>query len=184
MKSKFILFGLIAAGVLAMPALSPAQDATGGSTTAPAAAKTPHGEPFHGTVDALDTNEMTLTVGTRTFQITSETRIMKDDKPAVLSDGVVGQPVTGYYKPGQEGANLDASSVYFGTHARAKAPVHKKKKATEPTATSAPPAPPAPPAANPVPPPPSAPPAVAPPAAAPPVPAPPAAAPSAPGTPS
>jgi hypothetical protein len=179
MKSKVILFGLIAAGALAMPALSPAQDAAGGSKTEPAAAKTQHGEPFHGTVDALDTNEMTLKVGSRTFQITSETRIMKDDKPAVLSDGVVGQPVTGYYKPGQEGANLDASSVYFGTHAKAKATVHKKKKASEPTATSAPPAPPA---ANPVPPPPSAPPAAAPPTAAPP--APPAAAPSAPGTPS
>jgi hypothetical protein len=183
MKSKIVLFGLIAAGLFALPALSHAQDA-GGSATAPAAAKTQHGEPFHGTVDALDTNEMTLKVGSRTFQITSETRIMKDDKPAVLSDGVVGQPVTGYYKPGQEGANLDASSVYFGTHAKAKAAVHKKKKVTETGATSAPSAPPAPPAANPVPPPPSAPPAAAPPAAAPPAAAPPAAGSPAPGTPS
>src|SRR5215469_3617208 len=109
------------------------------SMTAPAAVKTQHGEPFHGTVDALDTNAMTLKVGSRTFQITSDTRIMKDDKPAVLADGAVGQPVTGYYKAGQEGVNLDASSVYFGTHAKAKATVHKKKKATEPTGTSAPP---------------------------------------------
>jgi hypothetical protein len=179
MNSKIVLFGLITAGLVALPVLSHAQDAGSGSTTAPAAAKTQHGEPFHGTVDALDTNAMTLTVGSRTFQITSETRIMKDDKPAVLADGAVGQPVTGYYKPGQDGANMDASSVYFGTHAKAKATVHKKKKATEPGATSAPAAQPAPPAANPVPPPPSAPPAAAPPASAPP-----ASAPSAPGTPS
>lgn len=178
MKSKIVLFGLITAGLVALPALSRAQDAASGSTAAPKATKTPHGEPFHGTVDALDTNEMTLTVGSRTFQITSETRIMKDDKPAVLSDGAVGQPVTGYYKAGQDGANLDASSVYFGTHARAKATVHKKKKTSEPGATGATPAPPAPPAASPVPP------AAAPPAATPPVSAPPAAAPPAPGTPS
>lgn len=186
MKSKIVLFSLIASGLLALPGLSCAQDAASGSTAAPADAKAKHGAPFHGTVDALDTNEMTLKVGTRTFQITSETRIMKDDKPAVLADGVVGQPVTGYYKPDADGAILDASSVYFGTHAKAKAAVHKKKKASEPGATSAAPAPPLPhpevPA--PAPPPPSAPPAAAPPAAAPPASAPPAAAPSAPGTPS
>jgi hypothetical protein len=184
MKSKITLLGLIAAGLVAFPALSHSQDAASSSTTAPAAAKTNHGEPFHGTVDALDTNEMTLTVGSRTFQITSETRIMKDDKPAILSDGVVGQPVTGYYKSDGGGAALDASSVYFGAHAKAKAAVHKKKKATEPTATSAPSVPPAPPAASPVPPPPSAPPAATPPPTSP-VPPPPASpAPSAPGTPS
>jgi hypothetical protein len=160
MKIKITLFCLIAAGLLALPGLSYAQDAASGSTAAPAASKTKHGGPFHGTVDALDTNAMTLTVGSRTFQITSETRIMKDDKPAVLADGAVGQPVTGYYKPADDDTTLDASSVYFGTHAKAKAAVHKKKKAPtgETGVTNAPPipsVPPAQPVATPVPPPPA-----------------------------
>jgi hypothetical protein len=164
MKTKIALLGLLTAGLLALPPLSYAQDAASGATTAPAPAKTKHGAPFHGTVNALDTNAMTLTVGSRTFQITSETRIMKDDKPAVLADGVVGQPVTGYYKPADDGTTLDASSVYFGTHAKAKPAVHKKKKASETSVTNAPPVPPAPSATSPVPPPPALTPPPAPPA--------------------
>ncbi|HTR42122.1 MAG TPA: hypothetical protein VMH87_10955 [Pseudomonadales bacterium] len=150
MKIKIALLGLIAAGLLALPALSYGQDAT---NSPPVKAK--HGAPFHGTVDGIDTNAMTLTVGSRTFQITSETHIMKDDKPAILADGVVGQPVTGYYKPDQDGANLDAASVYFGTHAKAKTASHKKKKApaAESSVTNAPPEAPA---TSPVPPPPPA----------------------------
>ena len=164
MKIKIALLGLISAGLLALPALSFAQDAASGSTATAAPAKTKHGAPFHGTVDGLDTNAMTLTVGSRSFQITSETHIMKDDKPAILADGVAGQPVTGYYKPEENGTTLDAVTVYFGTHARAKAAVHKKKKvlASETGDTNAPPAapvsspvPPPPPSMTPPPPPPT-----------------------------
>jgi hypothetical protein len=152
MKIKIVLFGLLAAGLLALPAQSFAQDAASGSSATPAPAKAKHGAPFHGTVDGLDTNAMTLTVGSRTFQITSETHIMKDDKPAILADGVAGQPVTGYYKPEENGTTLDAVTVYFGTHAKAKA-AHKKKKApaSEAGDTNAPPAAPM---TSPVPPPP------------------------------
>jgi hypothetical protein len=157
--ARIALFGLLATLVLGLPALSPAQDA---GTNAPAAAKPKHGAPFHGTLDAVDTNAMTLTVGSRTFQITSETRIMKNDKPAILADGIVGQPVSGYYKPSDDGSTLNASSVYFGTHAtRAKAKKKKKAPAPEMTATNAPvvapmAVPPPPPAMTPPPPPPSA----------------------------
>jgi len=156
MKIKIALLGLITAGLLALPARSFAQDAAAGSTAA-APAKAKHGAPFHGTVDTLDTNAMTLTVGTRTFQITSETHIMKDDKPAILADGVVGQPVTGYYQPEENGTTLDAASVYFGTHAKARAAVHKKKKAPASgmSDTNAPVTPPHPEAPVPVPPPPA-----------------------------
>jgi len=68
---------------------------------------------------------MTLTVGSRTFQITSATRITKNGQPAILSDGVVGQLVTGYYKTGEDGTTLDVVTVHFGT--TAKAPKKKKK---------------------------------------------------------
>jgi len=154
--AKITLFSLLAILLLGLPVVASAQDA---STGAPAASKPKHGAPFHGKLVAVDTNAMTLTVGSRTFQITSETRIMKNDKPAILADGVVGQPVTGYYKPSDEGTNLNASSVYFGTHvAKAKAPKKKKAPAPEMTATNAPAAtpmstPPPPPAMTPPPPP-------------------------------
>jgi hypothetical protein len=133
--AKITFFSLIAAGFLALPALSLAQDADTGAT---AAAKSKHGAPFHGTVDSLDTNAMTLTVGSRTFQITSDTRIFKNDKPAILADGTAGEHVSGYYKPADEGTNLNASSVYFGTHATKPRAKKKKAPAPEMTATNAP----------------------------------------------
>jgi hypothetical protein len=133
--AKIIFSSLITASILALPALSRAQDA---DSSAPAAAKSKHGAPFHGTVDSLDTNAMTLTVGSRTFQITSDTRIFKNDKPAILADGTPGQHVSGYYKPADEGTNLNASSVYFGTHATKPRVKKKKAPAPEMTATNAP----------------------------------------------
>ena len=45
---------------------------------------------FHGTLTAVDTNAMTLTVEKLTFDMTSETIVTKDEKPAVLAEGVVG----------------------------------------------------------------------------------------------
>lgn len=148
--AKITFFSLIAATVLGVPALSYAQAMDPNTQTAPTKSK--HGAPFHGTVDALDTNAMTLTVGSRTFQITSDTRIFKNDKPAILGDAAAGQHVSGYYKPSDEGTNLDASSVYFGSHAtKAKA---KKKKAPAPEMTSTNGAPDVPVQATPPPPPP------------------------------
>jgi len=111
---------LCAAAIFAVSALSRAQD----TTNAPAAAAqtppvkkhsaTPSATlPFRGTLTAVDTNAMTLTVEKRTFNMTSETIVTKDDKPAVLADGVVGTPVRGAYKKDAEG-KLDAVTVRFG----------------------------------------------------------------------
>jgi hypothetical protein len=118
--AKLSMLTLCAAAILAVPALSRAQD----TTNAPvAAAQTPpvkkHSAtasstlPFHGTLTAVDTNTMTLTVEKRTFDMTSDTTITKDGKPAVLADGVVGEPVRGAYKKNAEG-KLDAVTVHFG----------------------------------------------------------------------
>jgi hypothetical protein len=158
MTLKTALFSFAAAVILILPALSYAQDADTGSTPATTPAKhSKHGAPFHGTLDAVDTNAMTLTVGSRTFEITSETRIMKDDKPAILAEGVVGQPVSGYYKPADDGTNLNASSVYFGKHAKAKAKAKKKTTTSSATSTAnAPSTPSVPPTTLPPPPPPPA----------------------------
>ena len=114
---RISLLALCAAAILAGPALSRAQDNT---TNAPAAGEpaTPAKKhsaalPFHGDLTSVDTNAMTFVVGTRTFEITSDTKITKDDKPAVLADGVAGQPVSGSYKE-SDGGKLDAVTVRFG----------------------------------------------------------------------
>ena len=68
-----------------------AQEKKPASEAAPAAAKKPSAGPFHGKLVAVDKMAKTITVGKRTFQITSTTKIRKNDKPATLEDGVVGE---------------------------------------------------------------------------------------------
>ena len=140
---KLTLFGL--AGLLAMalagtPAALRAQDATNApaaekkapvekKTTKKAAGKkaTPASLPFHGKVKAIDNNAKTLSVGTETFQITSETKISKSGKPATLSDGADGDEVSGSYHKDAEG-KLDATSVRFGAKPTAETTKTKTKK--------------------------------------------------------
>src|SRR6266576_2700354 len=69
--------------------------------------------PFHGKLAALDKAAKTITVGKRTFHITSETQIKKAGKPATLDEGVVGEEVSGYVKPTDDG-KLVATTVNFG----------------------------------------------------------------------
>jgi len=105
---------LLAAGMAVLPVAARAQ---GANTNAPPnQTMTPKGHiavPFHGKITAVDTKVMTLTVGNRTFQITSDTKISKDGQPATLSDGVVGEVVRGAYKKTDAG-KLEALSVQFG----------------------------------------------------------------------
>jgi hypothetical protein len=134
---KITALSLFAAAIVAMPAVACAQDAT--ATNAPVASDQPapvkHKKhdaiPFHGKLSAIDTNAMTLTVGTHTLEITSETKITKDGQPAVLSDGVVGEMAGGAYKKGADG-KLSATSVHFG----AKSAGEKKKANPDSTGTS------------------------------------------------
>jgi hypothetical protein len=84
--------------------------------------------PFHGNIVTLDKGKMTITIGKRIFQVTSETKIFKSDKPATFADGVVGDYVTGsYYK--MDDGKLIAHSVYFGGRSKT-ASSEKKKDAT------------------------------------------------------
>lgn len=94
--------------------------------------------PFTGKLTATDKIAKTITVGERTFQITSTSKIFKAGKPALLEDGVVGELVTGSYKT-NEAAKLVANSVYFGGKSAAKSTektdekkVEKKSKETTP----------------------------------------------------
>jgi len=62
-----------------------------------------------GKVVNVDTNAMTLTVGKRTFEMTSETRITKAGKPAILSDIAVDEKVGIAYK--KAGGKFDAITI-------------------------------------------------------------------------
>ena len=83
--------------------------------------------PFHGNIVTMDKNARTITVGKRIFQITSETKIFKSDKPATFADGAVGDYVTGSYKKTDDG-KLIAHSVYFGGKSHT---AEKKKETTK-----------------------------------------------------
>lgn len=69
--------------------------------------------PFHGKLKAVDKAAKTISVGEMTLQITSETTITKDGKPATLDDGVVGENVGGSYTKGEDG-KLTAGKLHFG----------------------------------------------------------------------
>ena len=112
--AKFSMLTLCAAAILAVPASSSAQVTTNTPaqpdkkhTAAPSVALA-----FHGVLTAVDTNAMTLTVEKRTFNTTSETIVTRDDKPAVLAEGTVGDLVSGTYKKNAEG-KLDAVALRF-----------------------------------------------------------------------
>jgi hypothetical protein len=116
--SKVIHLGLFAAALLAMPALVRAQDANTGTPpasnqTTPTKPKTHGAIPFHGKLSAVDASGKTLTVGSRTFEVTAATKIFNNGEPATLSDGKVGEPVRGTYQKTENG-KLEAVTLHFG----------------------------------------------------------------------
>ena len=86
--------------------------------------------PFRGNIVTLNKAAKTITVNKRTFQITSETKIFKSDKPATFADGVVGDYVTGSYTKTDDG-KLIARSVYFGGKGKASTAEKKKEPAKD-----------------------------------------------------
>ena len=117
---KIAVLSLFAAALVAMPALSHAEGTNAPASTnqvAPAKPKKHEGLVFRGTVSAIDVKAMTLTVETRTFAITSDTKIIKAGKTATLADGVVGEQVSGTYKKTDDG-KLTATSIHFGAKKR------------------------------------------------------------------
>src|SRR5438045_8038743 len=83
--------------------------------------------PFHGRLVAVDKTAKTITVGKRTFLITSETKLKKAGKPATLDEGVVGEEVSGYVKPNENG-KLMATTVNFGPKSTGESADKKDRK--------------------------------------------------------
>jgi hypothetical protein len=124
-------FVLVAAAIAALPVSIQAQtnqdtaatdNAAGEKKETPAGTRT--AGPFRGKLAAVDQVNKTITVGKRTFQITSETRIFKGGAPATLEAGVVGEPVSGGFKTAPDG-KLNATKVTFGPKTDGKAPAKK-----------------------------------------------------------
>ena len=91
------------------------------------AAKKKEAHPFRGKLAAVDKTAKTIKVGESIYQITSDTKITKAGKPATLEDGVVGEPVTGYVKPTEDG-KMAATKVTFGPKTDDKGGEKKKGK--------------------------------------------------------
>jgi len=117
---RFSALGLLALAVAGAPIQLSAQ-----TNEKPAAVKKQPAErkqgtiPFRGKLKAVDKTAKTITVGERTFQITSDTKIFKGDKPALLEDGVAGESVTGGYKKAEDG-KLIATRITFSPNAEPK----------------------------------------------------------------
>ena len=82
--------------------------------------------PFRGKLASMDKAARTITIGKRTFHITSETKILRYGKPGTIEDGVIGEQTSGGFKTAEDG-RLVATKVTFGPKAETKAPVPEKK---------------------------------------------------------
>jgi hypothetical protein len=125
-----LLAGAIAAAptqVLAQSTNKPAATKKAAVEKKEPAAKKKAAHPFHGKLAAVDKVAKTIKVGESIYQITSETKITKEGKPATLEDGVVGEPVSGYVKPTEDG-KMAATTVRFGAKVEAKGGEKKKEK--------------------------------------------------------
>ena len=109
---KLLASAVLAAAVFASAFVAQAADKDT-PADAPKTEKKNRALPFNGKIGVVDKAAKTISVGKRTFHITSETRINKSGKPATLDDGVIGEDVSGYVKPTEDG-KLVATKVNFG----------------------------------------------------------------------
>ena len=136
MKTKMLgvaLFSLLAAALALAPTHAFAQEKKPEKAATekkePSKGEKKEGRiPFHGKLVAVDKTAKTITVGERTFQITSESKLSKAGKPATLDDAAVGDEVSGNYQKADDG-KLHAKSVRFGPKPEgdAKKPANSKK---------------------------------------------------------
>jgi hypothetical protein len=135
--SKSLLIALAVGVSLSLPWLTqgqstnkPAQKKAASSEQKDAPTKKP-AHPFRGKLAAIDKTAKTITVGKSVYHITSETKIKRGDKPAILEDGVIGEQVTGYAKPMDDGGQF-ASTLYFGSKSEGKATAKKSEEKKKP----------------------------------------------------
>ena len=125
--AKLTFVGLLAVAIVGTPARLSAEDKPAAEKKESAKdERKPRATPFTGKLTAVDKTAKTITVGERTFQITSETRIYKAGKPGTLDDAVVGEIVGGAARKTDDG-KMAAVSVRFGPKPEGEV-IRKKKK--------------------------------------------------------
>jgi len=134
MKRLFVAVSLACALVGSLACLQAAEKAS----DAPKSEKKAKHTPFRGKVTAVDKTAMTVTLAgkekERVFSITSQTRINKDGKPAVLDDVKAGEAVSGSYVEA-EGGKMEVLTLNIGKKdAEPKPEGEKPKKETAPQA--------------------------------------------------
>ena len=126
---KLVFVGVLGAIVVGAPVRLYAEDKPPAEKKAPPAGeKKKRVTPFNGKLAAVDKATKTIKVGERTFQITSETKIFKGEKPGTLDDAVVGEAVSGGLHTADDG-KLTATLVRFGHKNEGEAGAKKKKEA-------------------------------------------------------
>jgi len=125
---------LLAAAIACMPVRllaqstnKPAVEKKSAAGKKESATKKKAAHPFRGKLAAVDKTAKTIRVGESIYQITSETKITKAGKPAILEDGVLSEPVSGYAKPTDDG-KMTATTVRFGAKVEEKGSEKKKTK--------------------------------------------------------
>ena len=122
---KVAFVGLLAAVIAGAPVRVQAEDKPAAEKKEPSKSEKRKGlAPFTGKLTAVDKTAKTIKVGERTFQINSETKIIKAGKPATLDDAVVGEAVGGTFRKTDDG-KMAANTVRLGPKPGGEA---KKKK--------------------------------------------------------
>lgn len=105
------------------PAVSPAHAAADKESTG-------RKLPFHGKLAAFSESDHTITLtystGEKTYHLTPGTEIFRNDKPAALSDAVIGEPVSGAYH--RNGDRMEITKLTLGRKADATEPHAKPVK--------------------------------------------------------
>lgn len=110
------LAGLVLHTGTAAEPQKPAADTTTEHSAVPKPRANARPRPLSGRIAEVDQVHKTITVGKTIVYITSETRITKDGKPAVLADAKPGDEVGISYVPAEDGRYI-ARSVRIGPKA-------------------------------------------------------------------
>jgi len=93
-----------------------------------------HEMPFRGTIESVNQVEKTITVKGKdkehVLQITSQSKLSKEGKPATLADAVVGENLAGFARETAAG-KIEVVSVRFNTKAPGQSKPKKAKAAKE-----------------------------------------------------
>ena len=116
---KYTLMGIAVLAIATMPlhAAEKPVDAksAGKAVDAGAAARSNRTIPLRGKLASK--TDTSITVGSRTFEVSAETKITKEGKAATLADAVVGESLTGSYL--EKDGKLLAKSIFLGPKAPA-----------------------------------------------------------------